>query len=62
MEGVVIRLLVVFSGIAWVPTPLGKETPQTTFRAERILWMMEACLDNSGFLRRSPGWVMTDEG
>ncbi|VCU39159.1 Bgt-55019 [Blumeria graminis f. sp. tritici] len=38
MEGVVIRLLVVFSGIvrvAWAPTPLGKETSQITYRAEK---------------------------
>ncbi|VCU40532.1 Bgt-55116 [Blumeria graminis f. sp. tritici] len=38
MEGVVIRLLVMFSGIvcvAWAPTPLGKETSQTIFRAEK---------------------------
>ncbi|VDB94757.1 Bgt-55010 [Blumeria graminis f. sp. tritici] len=36
MEGVVVRLLVVFSGmvgVAWAPTPLGKETSQITFRA-----------------------------
>ncbi|VDB93578.1 Bgt-55009 [Blumeria graminis f. sp. tritici] len=38
MEGAMVRLLVVFSGmirVAWAPTPLGKETPQTTFRAEK---------------------------
>ena len=65
MEGVVVRLLVVFCGIArvsWAPTPLGKETPQIIFRAEKNQWMMVACLDNSGFLRLSPGWVFTDEG
>ena len=26
------------------------------------LTMMEACLGNSGLLRRFPGWVFTDEG
>ncbi|VDB92854.1 Bgt-55050 [Blumeria graminis f. sp. tritici] len=38
MEGVVVRLLVVFSSIvrvAWAPTPLGKETSQITFRADK---------------------------
>ncbi|VCU41287.1 Bgt-55054 [Blumeria graminis f. sp. tritici] len=38
MEGVVVRLLVVFSGkvlVAWAPTPLGKEISQIIFRAEK---------------------------
>ncbi|VDB89949.1 Bgt-55037 [Blumeria graminis f. sp. tritici] len=38
MESFVVRLLVVFSGmvwVAWAPTPLGKETSQTIFHAEK---------------------------
>ncbi|VCU38981.1 Bgt-55098 [Blumeria graminis f. sp. tritici] len=38
MKGVVIRLLVMFSGmvlVAWAPTPLGKETSPITFRAKK---------------------------
>ncbi|VCU38858.1 Bgt-55005 [Blumeria graminis f. sp. tritici] len=38
MEGAVVRLLVVFSGmvrVAWAPTPLGKERTQITYRAEK---------------------------
>ncbi|VCU40895.1 Bgt-55029 [Blumeria graminis f. sp. tritici] len=65
MEGVVVRLLVVFSGmvrVAWAPTPLGEETPQITYRAGISLWIKEAFLDNSGFLRRFPEWVFMDEG
>ncbi|VDB85980.1 Bgt-55092 [Blumeria graminis f. sp. tritici] len=65
MEGVVVRLLVVFSGIvsaAWAPPSLERETSQITFRAEKCERMMEVCLDNPGLLRRFPGWVLTDEG
>ncbi|VCU38820.1 Bgt-55103 [Blumeria graminis f. sp. tritici] len=39
MEGAVVRLLVVSSGIvrvAWALTPLGKETPNIIVRAEKI--------------------------
>ncbi|VDB90589.1 Bgt-55043 [Blumeria graminis f. sp. tritici] len=49
MEFAVIRLLVVFSGVVLVAlasTPFRKETPETTFRAEKSQWMMEARLDN----------------
>ena len=65
MEGAVVRLLVMFSSMAWIdwaPTLLGKETSQIKFRAEKIGWMMKACLDNPGYLRCSPGRVFTDEG
>ncbi|VCU40541.1 Bgt-55008 [Blumeria graminis f. sp. tritici] len=38
MEGAVVRLLVVISGIVWVacaPTPLGKEISHITFCADK---------------------------
>ncbi|VCU40564.1 Bgt-55114 [Blumeria graminis f. sp. tritici] len=58
MEGVTVRLLVLLSGmvrVAWAPTPLGKEAPRITFRAEKNQWMTEVCLYNSYFERFS--WV-----
>ena len=48
--------------VAWALIPLGKETPKIKFCAEGRWRMTEACLDNSGFLRRSPGRAFTDEG